>query len=146
MSLTYRLIDPAVLLDAAGNDQEGFNELLALFLRVVPDGLRQLQLAVDAASQRDIAHHAHSLKSSLSLLGAHGPASRLEQLERAARTGQDAPGAGFAIIYEELIEVIAEALACRVTASQQAWAITAMQTPTLETWSEQHGRKNECRE
>ncbi|GAB3406093.1 Hpt domain-containing protein [Massilia agilis] len=145
MSLTYRLIDPAVLLDAAGNDQEGFIELLALFVRVAPDGLRQLQLAIDAASHRDIAHHAHSLKSCLSLVGAHGPAGRLEQLERAARAGQDLPGAGFTIVYEELIEVIAEALACRISASQPAWAITEIETPTLEIWSEQHGRKNECR-
>lgn len=120
MSLHYRLIDPAVLMSAAGDDAESFRELLAMFVRIVPEGLRRLQLAIEALDQGAIAQEAHSLKSCLSLVGATGCAARLEQLERAARTTQPDPAAQYGTLYEELTAVIAEALDCHVQGALQA--------------------------
>jgi HPt (histidine-containing phosphotransfer) domain-containing protein len=120
MSLHYKLIDPAVLMNAAGDDAEGFRELLAMFVRIVPEGSRRLQLAIETLDQGAIAQEAHSLKSCLSLVGANGCAARLEQLERAARTRQLEPAAQFDNLYEELTAVIAEALDCHVQGALQA--------------------------
>jgi HPt (histidine-containing phosphotransfer) domain-containing protein len=120
MSLQYKLIDPAVLMNAAGDDAEGFRELLAVFVRIVPEGLRRLQQAVAALDRAAMAQEAHSLKSCLSLVGATGCAARLEQLERAARTGQPHPAAQLDSLYDEMTAVIAEALDCHVQASLQA--------------------------
>jgi HPt (histidine-containing phosphotransfer) domain-containing protein len=119
MSLQYKLIDPAVLMNAAGDDLDGFNELLAMFVRIVPQGVRQLQQAIEAGNGVAIAQEAHSLKSCLSLIGAAGCARRLEQLERVARTRQLDLAPGFDSLYEQLNGVIAEALACRVDTGLQ---------------------------
>lgn len=119
MSLHYKMIDPAVLMDAAGGDAEGFRALLAMFVRIAPEGLRRLQQAIEAKDEPAIAQEAHSLKSCLSLVGAAAAAARLAQLERAARTGQ-LDAAALDKLYEELIAVIAEALDCHVQAGLQA--------------------------
>ena len=116
--IAYRHIDPAVLLNAAGDDQQGFTELLAMFLRIVPPMLSELDEAVRDARVADIAHHAHSLKSCLSLVGALGCGARLEQLERAARSGAPDCGAGFAALHDEITCVIAEALGCHAATAR----------------------------
>jgi HPt (histidine-containing phosphotransfer) domain-containing protein len=112
MSIENRLIDPAVLMDAAGDDPAAFNELLATFLRIVPGMTRQLEQAARDGRHDDIAHHAHSLKSCFALVGAAGGAARLEQLERAARQQQHDCAGRFDALREELAAVIAEALGC----------------------------------
>jgi HPt (histidine-containing phosphotransfer) domain-containing protein len=113
MTKHYQHIDPAVLMNAAGDDEEGFKELLAMFLRIVPDMLRQLDQAVRDGRRADIGQHAHSLKSCLSLVGALACGTRLGELERAARTGTPGCGAGFRELHEEITRVIAEARECQ---------------------------------
>lgn len=112
MSRAYRHIDPAVLLNAAGDDQAGFAELLAMFVRIVPEMARQLRDSVEHGHRTDIAQHAHSLKSCMSLIGAFDCGARLEQLERAARNDAPDCGAGFDDLHELILAVLAEALAC----------------------------------
>ncbi|GAB3457614.1 hypothetical protein GCM10027321_12740 [Massilia terrae] len=112
MSLHYHLIDPAVLMNAAGDDEAGFAELLAMFVRIVPDMARQLRDAVEQARGADVAQHAHSLKSCMSLVGAFDCGARLEQLERAARGGTPEAAAGFDELHELILAVLAEALGC----------------------------------
>lgn len=120
MTLHYEKIDPAVLMDAAGDDLDGFGELLAMFLKIVPDGVRQLRQAVEAGNHAQVAEQAHSLKSCLALIGAQAAAARLAQLERAARAGQPVIAAGFDTLYDELVAVIAEALGCRAATGRLA--------------------------
>lgn len=112
MSIDYRHMDPAVLLNAAGDDQAGFVELLAMFVRIVPDMARQLRDAVEHGRSADVAQHAHSLKSCMALVGAFDCGAGLEQLERAARGGAPDSGAGFDQLYELILAVLAEALGC----------------------------------
>lgn len=118
MTIEYRHIDPAVLFNAAGEDQHGFNELLAMFLRIVPPMLRELDDAVRAGRMADIAHHAHSLKSCLSLVGALGCGARLEQLEREARSNASDCGASFEALHDDITCVIAEALDCHAASAR----------------------------
>jgi HPt (histidine-containing phosphotransfer) domain-containing protein len=120
MSIRYTLIDPAVLMNAAGDDADGFRELLAMFLRIVPEMTRALEQAVHARRHDDIAHHAHSLKSCLSLVGAAGCSARLDQLERAARRQDPDCGAGFDQLHQALAAVIDEALRCQATGADGA--------------------------
>lgn len=112
MSLQYRLIDPTVLMNAAGDDDAGFAELLAMFVRIVPEMARQLREAAADGRGADLAQHAHSLKSCMSLVGAFDCGARLEQLERAARGGAPEAGASFDELHELILAVLAEALGC----------------------------------
>jgi HPt (histidine-containing phosphotransfer) domain-containing protein len=113
MTNVYRHIDPAVLMNAAGEDEEGFRELLGMFVRIVPPMLVELDQAVRDGRQADIGHHAHSMKSCMSLVGARAASKYLEQLERAARTGSPDCAEGYAGLHEEITAVIAEAMACQ---------------------------------
>jgi HPt (histidine-containing phosphotransfer) domain-containing protein len=107
----YQRIDPAILMNAAGDNAQGFRELLAMFLRIVPEMAHALGEAVRCARHETIAHQAHSLKSCMSLVGAVGCSARLEALERSARQGADC-GAHFAQLEDELDAVVAEARHC----------------------------------
>jgi HPt (histidine-containing phosphotransfer) domain-containing protein len=120
MTIDYKHMDPAVLMNAAGDDEAGFKELLAMFVRIVPGMLRELDQAVSDGRTTDIGHHAHSLKSCLSLVGAFACGKRLEQLERAARTNAPDCGAGYEALHEEITCVIAEALACHAATARTA--------------------------
>jgi HPt (histidine-containing phosphotransfer) domain-containing protein len=120
MTIDYKHIDPAVLMNAAGDDEEGFKELLAMFVRIVPPMLRELDQSVQDGRHADIGHQAHSLKSCLSLVGALGCGKRLEQLERAARNKAPDCGAGYAQLHQEITAVIAEALACHAATARTA--------------------------
>lgn len=118
MTPAYRHIDPVVLMNAAGDDDAGFAELLAMFVRIVPDMARQLREAVGQRRNADIAQHAHSLKSCMSLIGAADCGARLEQLERAARGGAPDCGAGIDQLYELILAVLAEALGCHAATTR----------------------------
>jgi HPt (histidine-containing phosphotransfer) domain-containing protein len=120
MTIDYKHIDPAVLMNAAGDDEEGFKELLAMFVRIVPGMLRELDEAVRDGRHADIGHHAHSLKSCLSLVGALDCGQRLEQLECAARTNAPDCAAGFEELHQAITCVIAEALACHAATARIA--------------------------
>jgi HPt (histidine-containing phosphotransfer) domain-containing protein len=120
MNTEYTLIDPAVLMNAAGDDVEDFKELLAMFLRIVPDIVGQLEQAVREDSLALVAQHAHSLKSCLSLVGAVTCAAQLEALERAALRREAGCGAGFDGLREELDGVIAQARTCHAATAQGA--------------------------
>lgn len=111
--MQYQHIDPAVLMDAAGDDQAAFDELLGMFVHLAPGLLRELDDAVRGSRPEDASRHAHTLKSTLALVGAHAGAARLEQLDRRARLREPGLDRDFDDLYEHLLAVIAEALACR---------------------------------
>lgn len=118
MNAEYKHIDPAALMNAAGDDMNDFKELLAMFLRIVPGIVGQLEQAVREGSLAIVAQHAHSLKSCLSLVGAFASAAQLEALERAALRRDARCGAGFDGLREELDAVVAEARACQAATAQ----------------------------
>jgi HPt (histidine-containing phosphotransfer) domain-containing protein len=124
MSPIYSHIDPAVLMNAAGDDEAGFADLLAMFVRIVPDMARQLRDAVGEQRRADIAQYAHSLKSCMSLIGAADCGARLEQLERAARDDAPDGGAGFDQLYELILAVLAEALECHAATTRTPGSAT----------------------
>jgi HPt (histidine-containing phosphotransfer) domain-containing protein len=119
MNAHYKLIDPDVLLNAAGNDAQGFHELLAMFLRIVPGMAGELRQAVSERRHEAIAHQAHSLKSCLSLVGATTCSAQLEKLERAARGQAGDCGARFELLNTQLGAVIAEAQDCYAASAQR---------------------------
>jgi HPt (histidine-containing phosphotransfer) domain-containing protein len=108
----YQRIDPAVLMNAAGDDAQGFRELLAMFLRIVPEMAQALHDAVRDERADAIAHQAHSIKSCMSLVGALGCSARLEAIERNARQGGADCADLFVQLEGELAAVIVEARHC----------------------------------
>lgn len=84
----YRYIEPEYLLDAAGGDPELFRHLLGIFIRTCPPMLEDLEQSSREGRQADAAKHAHSLKTSVALVGAEEAASFVERIEHAAMRGQ----------------------------------------------------------
>lgn len=88
MNHSFHLIDPQLLMKATANDEAAFVHLLSVFLRIAPESLAALESAFRAGDQHDIEKQAHSLKSSLALVGATAASSLLGSLERHARRNQ----------------------------------------------------------
>lgn len=113
MNNDYRLIDPAVLLEAAGDSIEAFMHLLEVFLRVVPGMAQRLDAAIAAADLPGVAAEAHALKSCMAMIGAHDCAARIEAMERAARHGEHGgASAGWQALQATVGRVVDEARAC----------------------------------
>jgi len=81
----YQYINPAVLLDAAGQDMQVFVELTRTFLEIAPPMFERLAKAIEAGNLRVITLESHSLKGTVALIGAHLVASLLEQIESLSR-------------------------------------------------------------
>ncbi|HJV84132.1 MAG TPA: Hpt domain-containing protein [Noviherbaspirillum sp.] len=88
MNHSFRLIDPQLLMKATGNDEAAFVHLLGVFLRIAPESLAALESAFRQGDQRAIEKEAHSLKSSLALVGATAASDLLGSLEKNARRNQ----------------------------------------------------------
>lgn len=116
---SYRQIDPAVLMDAAGDSMEAFLQLLDVFLRIAPDMTARLDAAVQAGHSTGMAQEAHSLKSCLALVGAIDCARRVEHIERSARRDLAGDAAGFDQLRADIATVLREAQACRAACTAE---------------------------
>lgn len=85
MNTTFQMTDPAVLMKAAVNDKETFQELSSVFLRIVPELLSSLEEAVANGHPDKIAERAHALKGCVFLVGGQHIGERLQAIEREAR-------------------------------------------------------------
>jgi HPt (histidine-containing phosphotransfer) domain-containing protein len=103
----YQHINPAVLLDAAGQDIPTFLELSATFIDIAPPMYERLHHAVAAGQAADVTLQSHSLKGTVALIGADQLASmlgRIEALSRTASLGEiHALWADLAQVYKETI-------------------------------------------
>lgn len=113
MSNDYQLIQPAVLMDAAGDSSEAFVQLLEIFLRTVPEMALRLDRAVASRAAADVASDMHALKSCLALVGARDCAARAGQIERGACLGGPVDAQGWTALRADLERVLDEARACR---------------------------------
>lgn len=120
MNNDYQLIDPAVLMEAAGDSEEGFLHLLEIFLRIVPEMTQRLDTAVASGDLAAQAREAHALKGCLALVGARDCAARTEALERGAKRGEQAlDGAGWGALRTAIEGALAEARACHAAGGCQ---------------------------
>ncbi|MFL9879995.1 Hpt domain-containing protein [Herbaspirillum rhizosphaerae] len=85
MTPSYQHINPAVLLDAAGQDVQAFLELSATFLDIAPPMYERLRHAITASQAADITLQSHSLKGTVALIGADQLASMLGRIEALSR-------------------------------------------------------------
>jgi two-component system, sensor histidine kinase and response regulator len=80
-------LDKALALSRAGGDEELLREIAVLFLDDYPHIVEQLRVAIAKGVARDIEHHAHSLKGSVSNFGAKEVFEAALTLERNGREG-----------------------------------------------------------
>jgi|SRR5450830_4959 len=85
MTPRYQHINPAVLLDAAGQDIPTFLELSATFLDIAPPMYERLHQAITAGQAAEVTLQSHSLKGTVALIGADQLASRLGRIEALSR-------------------------------------------------------------
>lgn len=91
--MNYGAIDPAVLWQAAAADRDAFQMLAATFLETAPPLMERLRTGLERRRLMDVAAASHSLKGMTVLVGAASLSALLQQIERAARTGQPPPPA-----------------------------------------------------
>lgn len=84
----YRLIDPAVLLEAAGGDANLFRALSQTYLDIAPSMAGRLLAALERADLDEIVHASHALKGTAGLVGAVELCGLLQAIESAARRGR----------------------------------------------------------
>ncbi|MET0322130.1 MAG: Hpt domain-containing protein [Duganella sp.] len=97
----YQSIDPAVLMEAAG-DQSTFITLSHTFLEHAPGLFARLQQAFARRDYPAVAASSHALKGMAMLIGASGLATQLQRHETAARQG-----GGLDAAQEELAPLLA---------------------------------------
>lgn len=90
----YSHIDPAVLFHATGADPDMFRALCQTYLDTSPALYRRVELALQDGAPQAIVHGCHTLRGTVVLLGAHGLASRLSEMELLVRQ-QGVPPAGW---------------------------------------------------
>ncbi|MDY7578225.1 Hpt domain-containing protein [Herbaspirillum sp. RTI4] len=86
----YRHIDPLVLFDVV-QDMDAFRHISGIYLETAPPMHERLQKAVLANDRVAIAHAAHSLRGSTSLIGANQLSQLLRDMERLARAEESGP-------------------------------------------------------
>ncbi len=104
-----RLTDPTMLLQAAGDNNEAFRDLLRLFLSIFPDMVERLEHVFAAEDVANVAQQAHCVKGCLYLVGAMRSADNVETIEMAARHDKVlCSGAEFEELMDEMRSVIVE--------------------------------------
>jgi HPt (histidine-containing phosphotransfer) domain-containing protein len=90
MGISVQLLDfnRYVALDRVGGDEELLREVLELFLSEYPNLLEDVQRAVQQSNAKSLERAAHTLKGSLSTIGAEIAAQTALSLELMGRTGQ----------------------------------------------------------
>lgn len=98
-------------LDRVGGDEELLQEIVGLYLGEYPSLLEQLHVAVRAGDAKAIYRSAHTLKGSLSTIGAEAAQQSALALEMSGRQGQlDQTGAMLADL-ERLLAQLHQELA-----------------------------------
>jgi HPt (histidine-containing phosphotransfer) domain-containing protein len=90
MGISVQLLDfnRYVALDRVGGDEELLREVLQLFLSEYPNLFDDVQRAVEQSNASSLERAAHTLKGSLSTIGAEFAAQTALSLELMGRTGQ----------------------------------------------------------
>ena len=108
-STVFRTIDPAVLMDAAG-DQLVFQALSQTFLDHAPVLFRDMTLALQKGDWQAAGRHSHPLNGITVLIGAAELTRRLQQIEIAGRAGQPIGSNGLAELFSLVLEEVAQAM------------------------------------
>ncbi|MBE3024477.1 hypothetical protein GQ37_013495 [Janthinobacterium sp. BJB1] len=87
----YRHIDPAVLFQATGHDLEMFRALSQTYLDTSPAMYARVEQAVRSGAMQAIVHGCHTLRGTVTLLGARALTARLAELEQLVRHQGVAP-------------------------------------------------------
>ncbi len=82
---TLPLLDAEIIAELREVMEEGFTDLVMMFLNDLPLQLDQLNLAIAQSNAENLYQIAHRLKSSCGSLGALRLAERIQQLEQAGR-------------------------------------------------------------
>jgi len=80
-------LDEALALSRVGGDVELLKEVVELFLDDYPSSLEKIESAVASGDAKALEHHAHSLKGSVSTLGANRAFEAAFTLEKKGRSG-----------------------------------------------------------
>jgi len=80
-------LDEALALSRVGGDVELLKEVVELFLDDYPSSLEKIKSAVASSDAKALEHHAHSLKGSVSTLGANRAFEAAFTLEKQGRCG-----------------------------------------------------------
>lgn len=106
----YRAIDPAVLMESAG-DLVVFQSLSQTFLDHAPAIYEQLGAAVAKGDLAMASKQAHALKGMTMLIGATTLTSRLQDIEVAGRAGRPCDLAGLAELFALVLEEVGLSMA-----------------------------------
>jgi two-component system sensor histidine kinase/response regulator len=90
-------LDESLALSRVGGDVELLKEVVELFLDDYPSSLEKIKSAVASSDAKSLEHHAHSLKGSVSTLGANRAFEAAFTLEKQGRSG-DLTGASDGLI------------------------------------------------
>lgn len=109
------VFDRAQADETTGGDEDLLREIVGIFVEDCPRMIDELGVAIRAGNQDAARRAAHTLKGSVSVLGAKALAAVAKEVESLARAGDlDAAGAAFARVEEEaarLAPVLEELLA-----------------------------------
>ena len=78
---TYEHCNPTMLLEVVGNDKEVFLELVDIFLSDSLEKLKEMEAAVQAQDAGKLEYTSHSLKGTVSPLGAEALTQMLQDIE-----------------------------------------------------------------
>ncbi len=109
------VFDRAQAMEATGGDEDLLHEIVGIFVEDCPRMIEELGAAIRAGDPDTARRAAHTLKGSVSVLGARALAAAAKEAEAHARVGDlEAAAAAFAHIEEEaarLAPVLEELLA-----------------------------------
>jgi len=109
------VFDRAQAMEATGDDEELLKEIIGIFVEDCPRMIEELSAAIDAQDPETARRAAHTLKGSVSVLGARALAAAAKEAEDHARTGDlEAAATALARVEEEaarLAPVLEELLA-----------------------------------
>lgn len=103
-TIIYQVIDPAVLMQLAG-DRDTFRTLSQTFSEHAPGVFQRLEAALRSADHAAIAHESHALKNMTTMIGAQRLSALLQAMETAARDNRIAATAD---LPQQFTDVMAE--------------------------------------
>ncbi|MEB0010074.1 Hpt domain-containing protein [Glaciimonas sp. Gout2] len=85
MSADIKLTDPSILMRAVEHDEDAFDAMSRVFLRIYPEMIERLDEFVAIGNLKEIAHQAHSLANCLFIVGATCIGEKMQDIETDAR-------------------------------------------------------------
>ncbi len=86
--MTNKLTDLSYLEEMSGGSVEIIQEMLKLFVQQLPEATANLNHFYNSKDWHNLAETAHSLKSSLKIIGVDNLASSIERLEQMAKNSE----------------------------------------------------------